>query len=413
MREEDLTSAGGSAVTDATGGFELAVDLPPDAESVRSQRCTRTARAGGVSGTKGIARWDGQSWSPLGSGLGSTVFDLLVFDDGTGGGSALYAGGSFIADVGGASALGVARWDGQSWSALGSGISGWVWNLAVFDDGSGSGPALFAGGTFTLAGGSSANNIAKWDGQGWSALGSGLNDLVRALAVFDDGTGGGPALYAAGDFTLAGGVPASHIAKWDGQSWSPVGGGTDDLIGGLAVFDDGSGAGPALYAGGPFTTAGGASVSTFAKWDGQTWSDLESDAASADALFVLEDVAGDGPWLYARVTLTSPGQRLLSGPLGLPVADHPQAWLLRQPGSAHSGLRHGSDRRHALLVAVLEPVCDRPRAALLRARGRQPRGMRLVRAEHRRAPARAGSPAGARGLGSAQLGQRRIRAARA
>jgi len=35
LREEDLTSAGDRAVTDATGGFELAVDLPPDAESVQ------------------------------------------------------------------------------------------------------------------------------------------------------------------------------------------------------------------------------------------------------------------------------------------------------------------------------------------------------------------------------------------
>jgi hypothetical protein len=37
--------------------------------------------------------------------------------------------------------------------------------------------------------------------------------IVRALAVFDDGNG--PALYASGDFTLAGGVAANYIARWD------------------------------------------------------------------------------------------------------------------------------------------------------------------------------------------------------
>jgi len=54
-------------------------------------------------------------------------------------------------------------------------------------------------------------------------LGSGTNSQVRALAVFDDGTG--PALYTAGFFTEAGGSPANYIAKWDGAAWSTLDGG--------------------------------------------------------------------------------------------------------------------------------------------------------------------------------------------
>ena len=96
------------------------------------------------------------------------------------------------------------------WSALGSGINGRVDALTVFDDGTG--PALYAGGIFTTAGGVAANRIAKWDGTQWSALGSGLNNIVRALTAFDDGTGS--ALYAGGNFTTAGGMPASNIARW-------------------------------------------------------------------------------------------------------------------------------------------------------------------------------------------------------
>ena len=57
-------------------------------------------------------------------------------------------------------------------------------------DGSGN---LYAGGDFTTAGGVSANCVAKWDGSAWRALGSGLNSVVRALAV--DGSGN---LYAGG-----------------------------------------------------------------------------------------------------------------------------------------------------------------------------------------------------------------------
>ena len=36
--------------------------------------------------------------------------------------------------------------------------------------------------------------LARWDGFTWSALGEGVNGVVRALAVHDDGSGGGPAL---------------------------------------------------------------------------------------------------------------------------------------------------------------------------------------------------------------------------
>jgi len=42
----------------------------------------------------------------------------------------------------------------------------------------------------------------------------GVSDSVNALTVFDDGLGGGPALYAGGNFTTAGEVSANFIAKW-------------------------------------------------------------------------------------------------------------------------------------------------------------------------------------------------------
>ena len=47
--------------------------------------------------------------------------------------------------------------------------------MIVHDDGSGSGSALLVGGWFTSAGGVAANRVAKWDGSTWSALGSGMN----------------------------------------------------------------------------------------------------------------------------------------------------------------------------------------------------------------------------------------------
>src|SRR6202008_901287 len=40
--------------------------------------------------------------------------------------------------------------------------------------------------------------------------------VVSTLAVFDDGLGGGPDLYAGGAFASAGGVSVNYIARWRG-----------------------------------------------------------------------------------------------------------------------------------------------------------------------------------------------------
>jgi hypothetical protein len=90
--------------------------------------------------------------------------------------------------------------------------------LTVFDDGSG--PALYAGRSFTTAGGVSANDVAQWDGTSWSALGTGMNRTVLALTAFDDG--GGPALFAGGPFTTAGGFVSVYIAEWSCAPRSPA-----------------------------------------------------------------------------------------------------------------------------------------------------------------------------------------------
>lgn len=256
-------------------------------------------RAAGCVSANGVARWDGSEWSALGSGVegaDAAVFALAVFDDGSG--PALYAAGSF-STAGGQPASNIARWDGSAWSPLGSGTNSTVSALTVFDDGSG--PALYAGGWFVDAGGQTVNQIARWNGSEWSPLGSGLggaDPAVLALTVFDDGTG--PALFAAGWFTTAGGQAVSHIARWNGSEWSPLGPGLDGGVYALAVMDDG--AGPALYAGGWFDEAGGQPASRIARWDGSAWSALGSGLTGGDfpevvALQVFDD--GQGPALYA------------------------------------------------------------------------------------------------------------------
>ena len=76
---------------------------------------------------------------------------------------------------------------------------------------------LIAGGWFTSAGGVEANRIAKWNGTSWSGLGSGMDERVYALTVYNN------ELIAGGWFNSAGGVGASRIAKWNGTAWSGAG----------------------------------------------------------------------------------------------------------------------------------------------------------------------------------------------
>ncbi len=160
------------------------------------------------------------------------------------------------------STQGAACWDGAAWTAVGSGFDtqglGGGAALAVFDDGSGAGAMLYAGGGFNTAGVFGAHQVARWNGKTWSALGSGGTGAdagVAALAVFDDGAGAGPALYAGGDFTTVAGLAASHATRWDAAPWSQLGAGTDAPVSSLARRSPGPAA--ALYAGGGFAHAGG------------------------------------------------------------------------------------------------------------------------------------------------------------
>ena len=252
-----------------------------------------------------LAKWDGSAWSAVGAGRGENVFDvraLLPFDDGSG--PALYVAGDFPG-FDGVSAKYIARWNGSSWSSVGGGVTTPAYALTVFDDGNG--PALYAAGSFKFAGGVAVNSVAKWDGSVWSALGLGMGGptkpSVNALAVFDDGTG--LALYAGGDFTIAGGVTAHRVAKWNGHNWSPLGSGVEQgSVNALAVFDDGSG--PALYVGGSFGTAGGVAASRIARWNGSSWSALGQGVSNAVVSMLVHDDGG-GSALFVGGSFSSAG----------------------------------------------------------------------------------------------------------
>ncbi len=226
-----------------------------------------------------VARWTGSAWAAAGQGLTSIATAFCEFDEGHG--PRLFAtGGMNIPDNG--DDLFIARWDGQTWTPVRHGLNEMGWSLAVFDDGSG--PALYIGGAFTRVDthfqtdGMAANHIVRWDGTNWSEVGSGLDGAVKALAVFDDG--GGPALYAGGVFTTGGGQVLNHIAKWRNGAWSAVGDGIDGEVDVLTVF------GSRLFAGGTFATAGGRPAAHLASWG--VWS-ANCDGSTAAPVLNVND----------------------------------------------------------------------------------------------------------------------------
>lgn len=207
-----------------------------------------------------IARWDGTSWHTLGTGISGSIQSMAVYNN------ELYVAGSF-STAGGVSVNNIARWNGTTWAAVGSGIavtSGGIVNkaMAVYNG------ELYVGGNFTTAGGQSVSNIAKWNGTSWSPVGTGVSGIVYCMIVHNN------SLVIGGIINNAGGISVANIAKWNGTAWlshssgftgaPPFGG----LVYSLGIHNN------ELYAGGNFTTAGGVSASGIARFNGSAWSAL-------------------------------------------------------------------------------------------------------------------------------------------
>jgi hypothetical protein len=310
-----------------------------------------------------IAGWDGVSLSAYGTGMDAAVIALKSFKyPGLFGDSELIAGGLFT-HAGGVAANRIARWDQDpliafpppAWQAMGSGFNSGVYAIERYNS------ATYAGGPFTFST-STVNHIARWNETTklWEAVGTGMNGAVRALKTF------GSYLYAGGDFTTAGGVSTGGLARWDGTSWSQVGGVFNGtvyalevhngllVIGGLypginsspnlayytgsfySTFATGgtNGAvrslrstGTRLYIGGTFSTAGGVSASNVAYWDG-FWHEVAGGAN--DVVYALAAFNGE---IHAGGVFTAVDNGALASPRWAKFTPTGVPWFVSQPFS--------------------------------------------------------------------------------
>ncbi|NOS99680.1 MAG: carboxypeptidase regulatory-like domain-containing protein [Phycisphaerales bacterium] len=290
-----------------------------------------------------IARWNGSTWTQPGGGLpgafGEVVTSLTLFDDGSG--TALFAGGSFQGPGGMPATRGVAKWNGTAWLPLGGGLDGTVQSLVGWNDAGTY--RLFASGSVIDPPGAGPNvyGIAQWNGTQWTPLDQGLDTFGRDMMVWDHGAG--PMLHVAGESgggmpgldikpgsdprstnalrardgsrpqpagDVGGSISQGWIATWKNNEWGVLGKGLNNEVLLLTTLDpDGAGAGEeSLYAGGMFTPPKGPRdenaapfpIAAVARFDDTRWRSVgngftlstTTPAANLQALVAFDDDAG-------------------------------------------------------------------------------------------------------------------------
>ncbi len=168
----------------------------------------------------GVSRWDGNQWSSLGTIFGSV---LALCPDG----ESLYAGGDFTSGQ----ATNIAQWRGGAWVPLGGTINGPVFVLRMVNH------ELYAGGSFSEANGHKAWNLAKWTGTDWVEVGGGLSGGSFQTGVWAIEPDEADGIYVGGDFVVGGPADeqAFRIARWNGNTWERLGSGVNGSVNGLAL----------------------------------------------------------------------------------------------------------------------------------------------------------------------------------
>lgn len=235
----------------------------------------------GALAANNVALWNGASWQALGAGTNGTVQQLHRRLNGE-----LVASGAFT-QVGNLAVPGFAVWSGAAWTLPGGGPGAAVTcSLVLAND------------DVVVA---TANGLQRWNGATWSTFGGVAGVSITAMVEAPNGD-----LIVSGPFTSCG-VPANNIARFDGTAWHALGGG---LTGPCSTFAFGTGG--ELHATGNFLRADGQIVRGFARWNGVVWQGLGRTFLQGGAgLAVLPD----GDLLVAHGSATGPFESAIFGGL--------------------------------------------------------------------------------------------------
>ena len=166
--------------------------------------------AGGDADADYIAKWTGAAFAHVGAAAvtNGTVLAMAVAPNGD-----IYATGGFTT-IGGVACAHIARFDGTTWYPLGTGLTGGGatgYGITIAANGN-----VYVVGDFTTAGGVACANIAVWNGSTFKPLGTGLNGVGYWVRFDKYGN-----LFCGGVFTSAGGVAlADRMAVWNSSVWN-------------------------------------------------------------------------------------------------------------------------------------------------------------------------------------------------
>ncbi|HEY0456319.1 MAG TPA: hypothetical protein VGE41_08080, partial [Verrucomicrobiae bacterium] len=155
-----------------------------------------------------LASWNGTRWRSLRNGefYYDIIYSVLPHEND------LYIAGLFSTP--GRPSNYIARISNGNWTALPGGVYGEIRSLCF------TGKSLFAGGEFALAGNSKAGSIARWDGETWSALGEGVGNSLQGFVW---GITASPTeIFVYGDLFSAGKFATKSIVKLNGTNWTPL-----------------------------------------------------------------------------------------------------------------------------------------------------------------------------------------------
>ena len=216
----------------------------------------------------GMCTWDGIQWDAFGSftslnGFNANIGEILNIEE------ELFIFGSFQM-VNEDTIFSATKWDGTIFHNLNFPLeapnaTSRISSATIFNN------DIYVGGNFRSLSDPTFEDIARYDGVNWHSVGGGIKggaDDVNDMIVYND------ELYICGDFRASSGNAANGIMKLKDNEWVDVGGSFLSFVqtSKMLVYND------ELYVFGIFTSeAGGVSVNDVAKWNGEKWCSLGDD----------------------------------------------------------------------------------------------------------------------------------------
>ncbi len=264
-----------------------------------------------------VARWNGASWSSLGSGIEAAINTLTILPDGD-----IFAGGDVVYDpqpgfTAPVDVHNLARWNGAAWRAMTRGVAGPLDNAVASVSGSVIVPGRggHPGSKYLLA--------SEFDGVDWTPFDPDLEGEIGALSPHPDGGVVGRAsvhsmpslvnrvivlsenvlldlpeppfhvwctLASSTDRVIIGsyhGGGGHYILQLEHNTWVPLAEGLNGAVLALTRLQSGD-----VIAAGQFLVTANGATSSIARWDGQHWSPV-GDGLTGAFEHVIEHPSGN------------------------------------------------------------------------------------------------------------------------